>query len=79
MIDSARALRDSLGSNVTDAQIKSQVDDVLKFESQLAMVGKLLEFFDYSCDVFEFLDFLDRLPFPMKIAAITRACTIRCR
>ncbi len=35
---SAIAIRDWLSSNVTNAQIEAEVDAVLKFESQLALV-----------------------------------------
>ena len=38
IVESARAIRSWLKSDVTDAQIKADVDAILKFESQLAMV-----------------------------------------
>lgn len=38
IVESAKAIRSWLKSDVTDAQIKADVDAVLKFESQLAMV-----------------------------------------
>lgn len=38
IVQSAKAIRDWQRSNVTDVEIESQVDAVLKFESQLATV-----------------------------------------
>lgn len=38
IVESAKAVRSWLKSDVTDAQIKADADAVLKFESQLAMV-----------------------------------------
>lgn len=43
MMGSALAIRDWLRSNVTNAQIEVEVEAVLKFESQLALVKKFQE------------------------------------
>ncbi len=40
MIESAKTVRDWLGSDVSDVEIEAQSHEVLKFESQLAMVRK---------------------------------------
>lgn len=37
--DAAKAIRDSLGTSVTDAQIAADVDAMWKFESELAKVS----------------------------------------
>ena len=42
MIDSARAVRDWLGSGADDARIADQVDAVLAFEARLANVSRYL-------------------------------------
>ena len=38
IVDSAKAIRDSLGSKASDSQIRADVEAILKFESQLALV-----------------------------------------
>lgn len=81
IFESAKAVKNWLKSDVTDAQIKADVDAVLKFESQLAMVNKTNVLFTSILCVVAFpysLSILDRSPFQMRIAGTTHACIIQC-